>query len=683
MPELIGRMRLMAVAVDHDRYGAAEHAVTLTTPLILEASWPRFAAPGDQLQVPVKMFNSTDRPVALALAVHATGPIRIDLGKGAERILIRPHQPEIHWLSAKATGTGPVEVRVEARKWVGRMKPAAKTADSTRPAAVAKAAFPIRPATALHATADIRRIEAGEDLALPDPQTFVPGTCRRTIHVSGKPAVELTPAIERLLHYPYGCAEQTTSSLYPLLYAPDLIGALLPGDARTGHVIKMINAGISRLWAMQTTSGGLAYWPGQHEPCLWATAYAAGFLLEAKAAGYKVDPRFGKELVRYLEGCLDAGNVPDDNVRALLCRVLATFGRAHRGWMARLAERPQRLDIAGRAHLAGAYLAVGRKDLAAKALPDDTLALGVTASTGGRITSQSRQLAVLLSVLLDLDTEHKWIPAIVRRLEAARKDGCWGNTLENATALAALSRYQVLSDDKPSFNGTVQPPKGEPVRFDHAEPLRVSVRDAGPVQISTRGKGSVYVTVTAKGLLRSDLLKPYDRNLVARRRWTDRRGRPIDPAKLRVGDLVRVAVTLQVPAGSPLTSVRNVAVVDALPGGMEAENPRLVSSAAIAAAPPDIIPAPAPGEPMGEIMPEPSRSPDPPGNEIVNEADRVEFLDDRVILFTTASRERRVFHYALRVTTAGEFIVPPIQASCMYDDTIASLGEPSRVVIRK
>ncbi len=58
-PDLVGEMRLMAVTVDGDRYGCADHALTLTSPLIVEASWPRFVAPGDTFEAPVKFFNST------------------------------------------------------------------------------------------------------------------------------------------------------------------------------------------------------------------------------------------------------------------------------------------------------------------------------------------------------------------------------------------------------------------------------------------------------------------------------------------------------------------------------------------------------------------------------------------------------------------------------------------------
>ena len=38
---------------------------------------------------------------------------------------------------------------------------------------------------------------------------------------------------------------------------------------------------------MQTTSGGLSYWPGGKDPYLWSDLLRFGFLMEAKKAGLK------------------------------------------------------------------------------------------------------------------------------------------------------------------------------------------------------------------------------------------------------------------------------------------------------------------------------------------------------------------------------------------------------------
>jgi uncharacterized protein YfaS (alpha-2-macroglobulin family) len=64
-----------------------------------------------------------------------------------------------------------------------------------------------------------------------------------------------------LLEYPYGCAEQTVSSLIPWITLNEL-GPVLPDLAKSKEdVRKAIRAGLDKIFAMQTPSGGLAYWP--------------------------------------------------------------------------------------------------------------------------------------------------------------------------------------------------------------------------------------------------------------------------------------------------------------------------------------------------------------------------------------------------------------------------------------
>jgi uncharacterized protein YfaS (alpha-2-macroglobulin family) len=190
------------------------------------------------------------------------------------------------------------------------------------------------------------------------------------------------------------------------------------------------------------------------------------------------------------------------------------------------------------------------------------------------------------------------------------------------------------------------------------------------VDVASCGAGPIYIVITTEGLLRKGYSREYDRQLEVRRRWYARDGRRLDPGgrrlvpdgrrsggKLRVGDLILVELTLRTP-GRDSRPVQNIAVVDALPGGMEVEHPRLVTSAR--------VPGPADRAGRGE-----------------SRADRVEFLDDRVVLFATADGRKRTFRYALRVTTPGVFALPPVQASCMYDVRFASVHGAGRVRIRE
>ena len=640
LPELIGQMRLMAVAVDGDRYGRAAHDLTLTQPLIVEASWPRFAAPGDTFEVPVKLFNTTDDSATLRLAASITGPLELLPASLPEVVVVAPGQPVVCFVKVKATGIGPVEARIEAEAIGLDGLPLDEPLSAT-----STAHLPVRPATALHCMVDLKTIPAGRKLRLDPPASLVAGTARMTVQLAGRPNVQLAPALEELIDYPHGCVEQTTSRLYSLLYARQIFDV-----GRREMLDEMVRAGIHRLRSMQTRSGGLSYWPGRSEPCLWSTAYAAGCLLEARNAGHEIDGAFTENIAKYLEGRLgDSEENQDHNTRALICRVMATFGRPPHGRMAWLAERKDQLDLAGRAHLAAAFGAAGRKDRALAVLPKKAPAIAVATTTAGRLTSQVRQEAVWLLVLLEYDPENPVIASLAGRLEKARQNGQWGSTLANAAAIAALSRYQAqTADDEQEFTGHIRHDGREAAKFDHTAAVSCEVGQvSGPVEISSAGTGRIYVAVRSEGLAKEGVVEPYDREMTVRRRWTDGQGKPVDPEKLRVGDLVQVAVSVRSPR-----EVHNIAVVDALPGGMEVENPRLATSART-------------------------------GQAAAATPDHVEFLDDRVVLFCSAGTEEKVFRYSLRVISAGEFQLPPVQASCMYDAGVASLGEAGRVRTQK
>jgi uncharacterized protein YfaS (alpha-2-macroglobulin family) len=651
VPKLTGELRLMAVAVDQDRYGSAAKPLTVTSPLLVEASWPRFAAPGDEMRVPVKIFNTTDQPMKAELAMKIDGPmtVRAEGGENAQLgpVEIAPGKAATVWLDATAGEAGQVRATIEATALA--MGATVKSAGETE--------LTIRPAAPLHSLVRSMKLEAGKSMTVDPPDSLLPGTARSVVSISGRATVDLRPAVERLIDYPYGCVEQTTSRLYSILHAADLIEQDAPQDIRAQHVRSMVDAGIVRLWSMQTRGGGLGYWPGDNHPALWGSTYAAGFLAQARHAGYRIDKRFTDELMRYLQTELNRGGngdgeAVDDNTRAEICHVLATFGRPPHGWMSHLGERLDRLDMAGRAHLAGAWLEAGRRDLAKAALPDGTAGLTVTPATSGRITSQVTQQAVLLNVLLDLDVDHASIPNLVQKLQAARAAaGCWGSTLENAQSLSALVRYQTATNkDKPEFTGTITLGDGMKNPFDHTKVHVFRFKDQlKPVEIAATGTGNVYVSIQTEGLLRKGRFEAYDRQLQVRRTWKDRAGKPVDFSKLKVGDLVQVEIS--VTAGA---RVDNVAIVDALPGGMEVENPRLATSAGSAQS----------GEGHAPLLPP-----------------RLEFLDDRVVLFVSADRQTATYRYCLRAVSAGTFELPPIQASCMYDPTFACVHGGGKIQV--
>ena len=114
-------------------------------------------------------------------------------------------------------------------------------------------------------------------LAGVDPALMQGRGHRAREHFANSRIFELRESVGELLHYPYGCVEQTTSSMLPWLglrdFRDDAAGAEshrrgVPGGDREGRGADSIT--------MQTSDGGLAYWPGGHAVRnIWASAYGA------------------------------------------------------------------------------------------------------------------------------------------------------------------------------------------------------------------------------------------------------------------------------------------------------------------------------------------------------------------------------------------------------------------------
>ena len=629
-PDFTGELRFMAVMVAGDAYGSAEHPLTVASKLQVEPSWPRFVAPGDHFRVPVQVFNSTEAPCSPNLSFVLDGPVSVKWEKGAS-VRIDPGQAKTLWLSGEATGLGPVTATLRA--------------EIPQLTVETKAQFVSRPAAALVVESTLLKLKAGEEKLIEIPESILDGTAKTTLTVSPNPSLDLRPAVDRLMRYPHGCLEQTSSRLAPLLFAADIFDG-----AKADYLRRMVDAGVRRLASMQTASGGLAYWPGAKQPYLWGTCYASLLLTEVMKTGHSVSDLNKEALAIYLLRSLQEDD-PGFNQQAFLCRVLAALGKPQVTRQSFLLDHLDKLDLAGRAHLSSAWLASGRRDKAVSSLDGIDLK-EVSRTTGGRLTSTVAQDGILLSVLLSLNPDHSLVQQLVDRLEQTRRAGLWRSTLDDGLAVSALCRYQAIFKNEPGvFTGTLRSGDLAPQDFSSKSSADFDFAGKTPIRLASQGDGPVYVSLRTEGMGLANRKMERDNVLVVRRRWLDADGNvlrdwmPADgenafpPVNLKVGDLVKVEVQLSVRGHG---TVRNVAVVDALPGGMEVENPRLATS----------------GNFRHRGSPEPNR---------------VEFLDDRVVLFASANHRAETFAYSLRAITEGKFAVPPVQATCMYDSSFSSM----------
>ena len=620
LPELVGELRWMAIAAHADAFGSMDRPMRLSKPLLMEVSAPRFAATGDTFLATVTVTNRTAAEGTVHVTCEASDGVASVDGNSRSDLLAAGTERTMRF-ALRCDGTCG-EARLAFRATMG-----GETAEEAFP-------LPVRPPCDRTTVSRSGRIDRGEGQPIDVPVSWMEGTGRTRLVLSAKPSVRLAGDLRRLLEYPHGCVEQTTSRAFPLLYVADLLRLAQP-DAAPVDVRDLVRAAVWRLQTMQTRSGGLSMWPGEGHPYDWGTAYAGHFLVEAGKAGHEVPSNLMDGVLRYLEAILIDRPTGAESleVQAYAALVLASAGKARLGDLAGLRERADELSPTARGDLAAALAALGRTHDAASLLSGIALPSGDDRGTGGTLHSSIRDAALLLSVLLDIAPGHPKVGELVDRLEASQAAGDWATTHETAYALVALGKYaaQARGVSGAPMTGDIQVGHTPPHAFrDLDEVIHEWAQDVhGGALVRVEGTGAVFWRWESEGIP-DGAVPDVDRGLRVRRAFTDEAGKEISSLRIAQGDLV--TVTLTIASDAPY---QNCVARELLPAGFEAENPRLASR------------APAAGE---------------------DTADHAEFRDDRVELFFAArAGTPRVFRYVMRAVTPGRFAMAPSRAECMYD----------------
>ncbi|HPA18581.1 MAG TPA: alpha-2-macroglobulin family protein [Verrucomicrobiae bacterium] len=317
-PDSLTRYRVIAVALSGaSRFGNAQSSFEIRKPVMIQPSHPMFARLGDRLSVRAVAHNQTEGPGTLRVSLALDGRARSTEASPSQSIKIAAGGTAVIDFPVEFVAAGP-----SRWTWRARLTPDA-AARRTGPPTTAygdKAPKARPPAAAPEEFADavetqitveervplLRRIystrvtpDQGDLLRGVDPAALE-ARGQLTITVANSPLAQLAGAADSLIHYPYGCVEQTSSSLLPLLVLGDSAGAIPGFASRARQIAPMVRKGITRLLDMQTPSGGLAYWPGDTEPDPWGSAWGCAALAIARSLGHQVPPQAMDPLCEYL-----------------------------------------------------------------------------------------------------------------------------------------------------------------------------------------------------------------------------------------------------------------------------------------------------------------------------------------------------------------------------------------------
>ena len=177
------------------------------------------------------------------------------------------------------------------------------------------------------------------------------------VRVASTALVGVGDGMEQLLEYPYGCTEQLTSRLVPLVATRELardFDVALPKDADA-----LADVAIAKILGNQRPDGGFGWWPDSQGSDPWVTAYALWGLDIAKKAGRPVPMESIERSVAWLRSALHfgSGEALERTRAAFSADVLVTIGRPDPGYVNQIYEGRQGLPFFARALLAHAIAA--------------------------------------------------------------------------------------------------------------------------------------------------------------------------------------------------------------------------------------------------------------------------------------------------------------------------------------
>jgi uncharacterized protein YfaS (alpha-2-macroglobulin family) len=635
VPTFQGQLRVMAVAYTVDRVGSADRDVTVRSPLLAQTSWPRFAAPGDRFTVPVVLFNNTPVGGTATVTVEPVGDLLTLGGPVAPVALPAGGQRQVDLDVTVAQAVGVARVRL--------------TATMNGEQYQEELELPVRPAAPEMQFGGIARGTTARPTMLAGLVPMMPGTGSLHVDVTPWPTLNLHKGLDYLDRYPYGCAEQTTSTLFPLVALGEIGRAVDPARFDPVRIRDKVDAGVVQLIGMQTADGGLAMWPGGSDDWPWASVYAAHFLTVARSAGYAVPDDFYDHLIAYVRHQLDQATVATDGleVQAYAAYVMALGGRPDRAAMSRLGElvaAPGRpgdapgIDGAGgdaRLFLSLAELLAGRRDVAESLLPAGMPPVRAGRQHDGNLASPTRDRALLILAAEEVDPDRADLPDLVQQLA----DTPWASTQDVAFSVLAIGEYLQAEADR------------HPTTFDAARLLvgpKVLASSSGGAPLAWEGPAQASLRIELAGaadavghigwLQTGVPLSPppaASHGMTIGRRYVTADGRDVRGV-VRSGDLVRVELTIDGPAHLP-----NVVVDDLLPAGLEVENARLATAAHDQGSASSDVPA------FGDVT---------------------DVRDDRVVIVgSIAGSGHCRATYLARAVTPGVYVAPPARAEAMYD----------------
>jgi len=643
--------------------GDARAEVKVTLPLLVRLTLPRFYVRNDEgtIAAIVHNYTGTERKTKVTLSAEGAqidGATEQEITLPADGIQRLTWKVKINGITGLATDQ--VRFLVSADGGEG----ATDAIENT---------LPVYPdgVKRVEANAGMSGDSASLEMAL--PANTVPGSASIDLTVSPSLAGPIFEALDYLVEYPHGCAEQTMSSFLPDIIVTRTLHELGVKRPEPPMLKRYVSFGLQKLLRYQHGDGGWNWWEfDQSDPFM--TAYVVYGLAQARDAGYPLAAGPLPRGVDYLRRALE--NTPERTAATYLLLAMAyadqwddnTLNQAI-NVARRLINEHEKMDTFSRASLALALAKMSHHpkapdsfldsarfiagELEAKAVQTGT-ATHWTANAGGGgswLDSDVEVTAQVLLALLAVKPQSTAITPAVRWLMAAREGKSWNSTKDTASAVLALTAYlkqakelapnetvavRINDRDVRSMQFTAEQVFGEPVH------LTIPAASLHPgnnvVRLAKEGAGNIYWTAHLNYVIPAEGITPLEKGIHIKREYRVVAEDPVNAGTQTTGSLVEVTATITCDQ-----HYRYAMLQEPVPAGCEIVG--------------------------GEYTPSQRMFPGIPGNDFSGYygCDYQEQWDDRLIYyFDYLPKGEQTITYWLRTEAPGSYRIRPGTAELVY-----------------
>jgi uncharacterized protein YfaS (alpha-2-macroglobulin family) len=691
LPDSLTSYRCTAVAVGVNNFGVKENDLRVSAPLTAIAALPRKLRWRDTGTVSLILTNLENTAVEASVSLtvdtgQADAIIAVD-GADSKTVKVLPGVSQEVSFKVAAVGTGAARLTFTLRSpQVNERILKTLLVDSPR---LIETVTTIGNLGADNAFAE-------EGMVLP---SLVPaGTGSVSVSLSASRLATLKEAIRYLLDYPYGCIEQRTARLLPIIAFGEYLDAFDLASPLRGSSAwnpkKLAEDELAEIAKSQLADGSFPYWPGGKYGDFFISIRVAHIAALAKAKNMKIpDSLDTRRLLAYIGDPEASKYLKDPFIKGYSLWVRTMYNEKIVSEINAFLKRGDELGISGWAFAGLAALETGQKSLAGSAgdrvrrfIRPGARSLDLTDTyerQGNYWGYDSDRYALALMLLHSLNPAQggdDMITRLATSLIERQRRGVWNNT---ASSFWAALAFGMLGDSESAewknadgipltvtaslggtalFNAEFKTYGGVPVSYNGAfaeNPIIDLPRDTLlPLRIERSGPGRLYYTASLRYGLPVELAGARDEGLGIYVETLDSEGRPVRNGRLQPGKTYTRRVTVSSSRDRTYVALRSP-----IPSGAEIVDATFVTSSTV---PPSAKQESGTEDDWRYYQPTPVRF----------------LMDDEARFhwdFFKAGRQQVEFRF--RAIMPGIYPTPPAVAECMYEEEIfgRSAGELIRI----